>query len=554
MFAIATRSLSGPTLPLAVFAFGFAAACGSSRSGWTPDATEPKPTSGNDSTNFGGDGGAANTRKPPADKCKVPSDEENGGGLVCTKSSPPKSFKPVVKWSWDDPSLTGSYVIPLVGNFTDDNGDGKIDLCDTPDVLVTTGGGGEGIPSGTIYMLAGDSGKLERQFETEVDGSVTPAFGDLDGDGIPEIVANDPEGHILVFDNNGKVKLTGADVGTYKSQDLSFCHAIGIYDLDADGTPEIIAAFDVFDAKGKRRFTHDVSAFQDDTETMYWCPANTAADLDGDGKLEVLFGNAAYHADGKLFWKIPGPPGQPHVANLDSDPDPEIFVARSDGILVLEHDGQIKFGPVNPLNAETPSSRCLSKPGAVHDFDGDGIADLSTSTCHEYGVQKLAPKGVSLLWTARIYDDSGLASTTAFDFLGGGVAQALYGDQTDFYVFDGNTGKELVDMPRSSGTLIEYPVVADIDNDQSADILVVSNEGGPGTYTHTIQAFEDAEKRWIPTRRIWNQHAYHVTNVREDGTIPPVMPKNWQRLNTFRTNAQIEGNGDCAPRPATPPK
>jgi len=26
---------------------------------------------------------------------------------------------------------------PLVGNFTDRSGDGKIDLCDTPDVLVT---------------------------------------------------------------------------------------------------------------------------------------------------------------------------------------------------------------------------------------------------------------------------------------------------------------------------------------------------------------------------------------------------------------------------------
>ena len=80
------------------------------------------------------------------------------------------------------------------------------------------------------------------------------------------------------------------------------------------------------------------------------------------------------------------------------------------------------------------------------------------------------------------------------------------------------------------------------------------NNGGTGQYQHTIQAIEDEQKRWIPTRRIWNQHAYHVTNVREDGTIPKVMAKSWQRLNTFRTNAQIQGNGDCAPPPANPPK
>ena len=40
------------------------------------------------------------------------------------------------------------------------------------------------------------------------------------------------------------------------------------------------------------------------------------------------------------------------------------------------------------------------------------------------------------------------------------------------------------------------------------------------TYTNTVAVYEDAQKRWIPTRRIWNQHAYHVTNVREDGTHP----------------------------------
>jgi hypothetical protein len=63
----------------------------------------------------------------------------------------------------------------------------------------------------------------------------------------------------------------------------------------------------------------------------------------------------------------------------------------------------------------------------------------------------------------------------------------------------------------------------------------------------TVQVIRDIEDRWVPTRRIWNQHTYHVTNVREDGTIPQVEPQHWGLLNTFRTNAQSEGGGICMP-------
>ena len=64
----------------------------------------------------------------------------------------------------------------------------------------------------------------------------------------------------------------------------------------------------------------------------------------------------------------------------------------------------------------------------------------------------------------------------------------------------------------------------------------------------TVQVVRDVEDRWIQARRIWNQHTSHVTNVREDGTIPQFQPKSWLNLNTFRTNAQIEvGGAVCDP-------
>lgn len=154
------------------------------------------------------------------------------------------------------------------------------------------------------------------------------------------------------------------------------------------------------------------------------------------------------------------------------------------------------------------------------------------------------------MWTADVLDRTGVGSGTAFDFLGDGIAEAIYADESNFFIFDG-TGRAVLTLPRSSRTFIEYPVVADIDNDGSAEILVVSNEGLDSIQTAPlITAVRDVQDRWIQARRIWNQHAYHVTNVREDGSIPRFEPPSWAALNTFRTNAQIENGGLCKPVPA----
>ena len=83
---------------------------------------------------------------------------------------------------------------------------------------------------------------------------------------------------------------------------------------------------------------------------------------------------------------------------------------------------------------------------------------------------------------------------------------------------------------------------------------MVSNSGGDNSanFKHTVDVYQDSQKRWIPTRRIWNQHAYSVTNVREDGTIPAHPKASWLSLNTFRTNAEIQGGENCAPAPPNP--
>ncbi len=92
--------------------------------------------------------------------------------------------------------------------------------------------------------------------------------------------------------------------------------------------------------------------------------------------------------------------------------------------------------------------------------------------------------------------------------------------------------------------------IAVIDNDGAAEVVVVSySTMDPPTGYPCIQVLRDAEERWVGARRIYNQHTYHVTNVREDGSIPQQEPRHWEQLNTFRTQAQLEGGSACKPPP-----
>lgn len=489
----------------------------------------------------------------PVDKCHVPPDNGTGNAPTCTTPPPPpNSFDPVLLWGWKAPDgssgIPGGIVTPIVGELVDTDGNGEVNLCDVPSVVIAVNGGPPSA-AGNIYMLAGDTGKVQYTFDGLVDASINPALGDIDGDKVSEIIANDVDGHLVAYNNKGKIKWVGPDVAQYKQNQNSYCLAIAIYDLDGDGKPEIIDGFEVFDNKGHAKFHHDATPFQG----QYWCPAPTAADLDGDGKQEVIFGNAAYHADGSLYWQVSGPPGQPQVADFNGDGVPEIFSARQDGLMILSHDGKVLSGPLQSFDQQV-SPNCWNKAGAVADFDGTGHASIMDGSCQHFGIWHVSNTfQMSLLWSAPIDDGSGVASSTAFDFLSRGINDAVYGDQGNLWVFDGKTGKVEFSELRSSGTLIEFPVVADVNNDGSADIVVVSNnQVHPENYKHTIDVWTDKSRRWIPTRRIWNQHAYHVTNVREDGTIPPVPTKSWQHLNTFRVNSQIENGGDCAPKPPFP--
>ncbi|MFT5359529.1 MAG: hypothetical protein ACI9KE_006772, partial [Polyangiales bacterium] len=65
--------------------------------------------------------------------------------------------------------------------------------------------------------------------------------------------------------------------------------------------------------------------------------------------------------------------------------------------------------------------------------------------------------------------------------------------------------------------------------------------------TTGVRAFGHPDNQWVRTRRIWNQHSYHVTNINEDGTLPLREEANYSTpgLNNFRQNVQPGGLFDA---------
>ena len=121
----------------------------------------------------------------------------------------------------------------------------------------------------------------------------------------------------------------------------------------------------------------------------------------------------------------------------------------------------------------------------------------------------------SPIWTLRHTDASGRTTLNAFDFNGDGVKEIVYRDEANMRIMNGNlaTPTNYATFPATSGTWAEGPVVADVDNDGQAEIVMVSDdtlsvyEAGPGT-------------TWQNARKVWNQRGYHYTNISDDLTVP----------------------------------
>jgi hypothetical protein len=507
-----------------------------------------------------GAGGAA----PPL-SCKV-RDGEIDGEPRCDNQQMAHGLSLGLKWQYHPPpEVTDFSSVPLVAELDDDNGDGAIDLCDTPDVLVQAVYNDDYEHDVRLLILSGKDGSLERVIDPKVDGHpgftiACPAIYDLDGDGVPEIIGTNAAGHVMVVEPDGTFLWEGSaevfdPVGVYDPNapladrlrsDYVYESAVAVADIDGDGSPEILVGMSVLNADGSLRF-------QDATQgAEYGVPLGTfaysmpiAADLDGSGTQSVIFGWVAYRADGSELYRLPltTTPGYAQVADFFGAGDRQVLYQSNEGLTLISSEGEILWGPLGPHDGP-PDAQGIPGVHAVSlaDFDGDGLPEAIVSTELEVSVFKVTPSGLEALASVNTPADGqghcGAASA-AFPFAMKKM-DWIANNSASFTVFDrlGPSSFGTSDTEDCANT--DFPIVVDVDNDGSADILVRSNAGS----APTLLVFEDALHRSSPARRIWNQWNYVPTSVREDAKLPPAGVK---PANSFR----VQGTLSCGPTTGT---
>jgi hypothetical protein len=434
-----------------------------------------------------------------------------------------------------DPSSNQVMTQPIVCQVTDDNSDGQIDENDTPDIILVSYGSTSYTSGGVLRALSGADGH-EHWSKTGagIQGTGGAACGDIDGDGIAEIVSLTPSGAVA-FEHDGSIKWTKSGLSGH-IDGVSDVPAIS--DMNGDGDPEIIAGRAIMDSDGNVIGAGSYGFGGVNNNNVGSC--SFAVDIDGDGQQEVVVGNALYRMNGSAIWYNGQPDGYPAVADFDGDGLGEIAVSGNGQMRLQDTDGTVLWTKSIP----GAGSSYYGGPPTVADYDGDGEPEIGVASGSQYSV--FDPDG-TILWQ-RTTDDSSSGNTgsAVFDFEGDGVAEVVYADQTRLWVFNGVDGSvKLESTQHSNGTWLEYPTIADVDGDGHAEI-VVPNTAQYGSYTG-IHVFGDADNSWRPGRKIWNQHAYHITNVEDDGTIPARADINWLDYNNFRSGDMTAGDGISAP-------
>ncbi|MSQ04088.1 MAG: VCBS repeat-containing protein [Myxococcales bacterium] len=444
------------------------------------------------------------------------------------EAAPVGSFTPVVEWKKDTfanaPGSNQIMMMPAVGSLSDDDGDGDADENDVPDVVVVTYGSTD-----VVRVVSGDGSGTELLTiqGSGVQGQGGVALGDLDNDGWTDIVFATNSQTLVAYDHNGARMWTSASLSgsMYGISDNP-----AIADLNGDGEPEVICGSAIVSNTGAtlgqgRAGMGGVNGNNVGTTSF-------AYDIDNDGDQEVVVGNALYKRNGSAIWTNGQEDGYPAVGNFDGDDKGEIVVSTGGRIRLQDDDGTVL------CTARIPGadSAYYGGPPTVADFDGDGEAEFAAAAGSRYSVFE---KDCSVKWQAVTQDaSSGNTGSAVFDFEGDGIAEAVYADETRLWVFAGPDGSvKLESTEHSNATWLEYPAIADVDADGQAEIIVANTSGHSGFYV-----FGDADGSWRSARPVWNQHAYSITNVNDDGSIPASPARNLETYNNFRSGDIYAGS------------
>jgi hypothetical protein len=479
------------------------------------------------------------------------------GASLCEYRPPALPLDPIVEWSWTDSTIFPQYEqvinMPVVIDITGDT---------IPEVIIVTSRTGSGSDAdfsendpAFLRVLDGKTGieKWAATVDAYKDGSSgadyrvnprgTPAAGDLDGDGTIEIVAPRKGGGLLAFNADGSLRWRSTKADGVTAYNGSFNSvAVALADLDGDGKSEVVVGGVVLGYDGKLVTDASIGREHWGANDESYGPVSIVADVDGNDATftqYVVTGNRAIRRDGTLLWDQSAniADGYPAITDFEHDGTPE---------LVAVHAGTVRVQ--NALTGALLASVAMpgtgrGGPPTVADFDNDGVMEIAAANGTQYAVFEYTSTpspALSVKWSKTTQDgSSNVTGSSVFDFEGDGAAEVIYNDECYARVYKGTDGTELFKVPNSSATIHEYPVLVDVDGDNNTEFVVAANDrnhlfgglacGYPSGVVprHGVFVYGDKNDRWVRTRRVWNEHAYHITNVNSDGSIPAQEPRSW---------------------------
>ena len=452
-------------------------------------------------------------------------------GDLPSVAKPIAPFEMVQKWHWNSSEFMPEYnqvmSTPVVAQLNDDNGDGVINNNDVADVVVVTFRRGS-YNSGVVRALSGiDGSELWDYSQGAImsDASYSVAAADFDGNGIVEIVASSRfEDFVSVIDNKGVTKKQIAKVNSgWKT-----ASDIAIADIDNDGSLE---------------FTLGDAIYNYDTGSLFnvdWSPTYTIFDSNNDGVQEILSRGQLLDQNGAMLWSYSGQSAAwfSSIADIDNDGQPEVVLSIPSGsstpensrIVALEANGNVKW----EVNTEISPGGGAQAVSNFLGADAMGIAHAGYTAVTMYDVN-----GESV-WSVLNDDEwSGKIGVSAYDFNGDGIDEVIIQDHYKVRVLNGVNGEVLSTVANSTASLWEYPIVVDLEGDNNAELITVSNNYDSRYSINngvTVYGAADTSKPWKNATRIWNQHSYHQTNINQDGTVPTVELPSWLNNNTYRSS------------------
>lgn len=516
------------------------------------------------------------------------------------------------QWVWNQDTATEEtnkvdvWMTPVVGRVFDTNCDGETNTLDSPTIVVISdnlqrngrlgrncnSGDETGCRRGVLRFINGSSG-LELHSLSAVDDAsrgfagISPVIGDFDHDGEGEVVAVTGERRLALIDSDGTVMAVSEMQTEEASTSFGWGGGLAAGDMEGDGTIEVVYGRSVFEVAPDGssialKFIGTAGRGGGQNRALSYF-----ADVNNDGDLELVASSTAYDADGSILWQNTDFNGAAStaIADFDGDGSAEVVLVNGTVGILAATDGSTL------VRSFRPSGTGTGGPPTVADFDGDGALEIGVAYQNRYVVMNVTYEGdawaISELWATENHDlSSSVTGSTVFDFEGDGAAEVVYADECFLWIFDGATGDVRFAHPTSSFTGTEASIVADIDGDGRAEMLMV----GPGTdptapggwdcetarwlapdgvrpgwtapegerVWRGLYAFKDPADRWVGTRPLWNQHSYYVTNVCDPGddactgddahaSIPMSMRSNWTVpwLNNFRQNVQQDGLFDA---------